>query len=48
MKNNTDLIKKRKFEKLNYQNTWINVNQKLLSIINEIDLAKMKLFTLLE
>ncbi len=36
MKNNTDLIKKKEnLKKLNYQNTWINVNQKLLSIINE-------------
>ena len=36
MKNNTDLIKKKEnLKKLNYQNTWINVNQKILKIINE-------------
>ncbi len=29
------LIKKRNLEKLNYQNTWNNVNQKLLEILNE-------------
>ena len=34
--NKTDLIKKKEnLKKLNYQNTWINVNQKLLNIINE-------------
>ena len=34
--NKTDLMKKKEnFKKLNYQNTWINVNQKLLNIINE-------------
>jgi UDP-N-acetylglucosamine--N-acetylmuramyl-(pentapeptide) pyrophosphoryl-undecaprenol N-acetylglucosamine transferase len=29
------LKKKQNLEKLNYQNTWINVNQKILNIINE-------------
>ena len=29
------LIKKKNLEKLNYQNTWNNVNQNLLSILNE-------------
>lgn len=29
------LIKKNNLEKLNYQNTWNNVNQKILKIINE-------------
>jgi len=29
------LIKKKNLENLNYQNTWINVNQNLLSILNE-------------
>ena len=29
------LLKKNNLEKLNYQNTWNNVNQKLLNIINE-------------
>ena len=29
------LIKKNNLEKLNYQNTWNNVNQNLLNIINE-------------
>tara|TARA_Y100001970_G_scaffold225489_1_gene278436 strand:+ start:6589 stop:7650 length:1062 start_codon:yes stop_codon:yes gene_type:complete len=34
--NKTDLMKKKEnLKKLNYQNTWINVNQKLLDIINE-------------
>ena len=34
--NKTDLMKKKEnLKKLNYQNTWINVNQKLLNIINE-------------
>ena len=28
-------IKKNNLEKLNYQNTWNNVNQNLLNIINE-------------
>ena len=28
-------IKKNKLQKLNYQNTWNNVNQKILKIINE-------------
>ena len=36
LKNKTDLLnKKENFKKLNYQNTWINVNQKILNIINE-------------
>ncbi len=36
IKNKTDLIKKKEnLKKLNYQNNWINVNQKLLNIINE-------------
>ena len=29
------LKKKENLKKLNYQNTWINVNQKILEIINE-------------
>ena len=29
------LLKKKNLENLNYQNTWINVNQNLLSILNE-------------
>ncbi|MDC0046948.1 UDP-N-acetylglucosamine--N-acetylmuramyl-(pentapeptide) pyrophosphoryl-undecaprenol N-acetylglucosamine transferase, partial [Candidatus Pelagibacter sp.] len=29
------LLKKNNLENLNYQNTWINVNQNLLSILNE-------------
>jgi len=29
------LNKKENLKKLNYQNTWINVNQKILKIINE-------------
>ena len=29
------LLKKKNLEKLNYQNTWNNVNQNLLNIINE-------------
>ena len=29
------LVKKKNLENLNYQNTWINVNQNLLSILNE-------------
>ena len=34
--NKTDYLKKKEnLKKLNYQNTWINVNQKLLKIINE-------------
>ena len=36
LKNKIDLIKKKEnLKKLNYQNTWINVNQKILNIINE-------------
>ncbi len=34
--NKTDYLKKKKnLKKLNYQNNWINVNQKILNIINE-------------
>ena len=29
------LLKKKNLENLNFQNTWINVNQNLLSILNE-------------
>ena len=32
---NDYLNKKENLKKLNYQNTWINVNQKILKIINE-------------
>ena len=36
LNNKSDYIKKKEnLEKLNYQNTWINVNQKILKIINE-------------
>ena len=36
LKNKMDYLKKKQnLEKLNYQNTWINVNQKILNIINE-------------
>ncbi len=36
LKNKSDLLeKKENLKKLNYQNTWINVNQKILSVINE-------------
>jgi len=36
LKNKTDLLnKKENLKKLNYQNNWINVNQKILNIINE-------------
>ena len=36
LKNKSDYLKKKKnLEKLNYQNTWINVNQKILENINE-------------
>ncbi len=36
IQNKSDLMKKKEnLKKLNYQNTWINVNQKLLNIINE-------------
>ncbi len=36
IQNKTDLMRKKEnLKKLNYQNTWINVNQKLLNIINE-------------
>ena len=34
-KKNDYLDKKENLKKLNYQNTWINVNQKILEIINE-------------
>ena len=34
--NKNDYIKKKEnLKKLNYQNTWINVNQKILKAINE-------------
>ena len=29
------LLKKKNLQNLNFQNTWINVNQNLLSILNE-------------
>ena len=36
IKNKSDYLKKKEnLKKLNYQNTWINVNQKILRIINE-------------
>ena len=36
LKNKDDLTKKKKnLENLNYQNTWNNVNQNLLKILNE-------------
>ena len=36
LNNKNDYLKKREnLKKLNYQNTWINVNQKILKIINE-------------
>ena len=36
IQNKTDFFtKKENLKKLNYQNTWINVNQKILNIINE-------------
>ena len=36
LKNKDDFFKKKKnLENLNYQNTWNNVNQNLLKIINE-------------
>ncbi len=36
IQNKTDLLdKKENLKKLNYQNTWINVNEKILNIINE-------------
>ena len=35
-KDKSDLLKKKEnLKKLNYQNTWINVNQKILKILNE-------------
>ena len=33
--NSEFLQKKENLKKLNYKNTWINVNQKILDIINE-------------
>ena len=34
--NKTDILnKKENLKKLNYQNTWINVNQKIINVINE-------------
>ena len=36
LNNKSDLLKKKEnLKKLNYQNTWINVNQKIMKIINE-------------
>ena len=36
IKNKSDYLKKKKnLKKLNYQNTWINVNQKIMRTINE-------------
>ena len=36
LKNKSDYQKKKEnLKKLNYQNTWINVNQKILRVINE-------------
>ena len=36
LKDKSDLLKKKEnLKKLNYQNTWINVNQKILENINE-------------
>ena len=36
LKNDDDfIIKKKNLENLNYENTWNNVNQNLLKIINE-------------
>ena len=35
MNKNDYLKKKENLKKLNYQNTWINVNQKILNSINE-------------
>ncbi len=36
IQNKTELLeKKENLKKLNYQNTWINVNQKILKSINE-------------
>ena len=36
LNNKTDYLKKKdNFKRLNYQNTWINVNQKILKVINE-------------
>ena len=34
--NKTDILnKKENLKKLNYQNTWISVNQKIINVINE-------------
>jgi len=36
IKNEIDYLEKKKnLKKMNYQNTWINVNQKILDVINE-------------
>ena len=36
LENREDFLKKKEnLKKLNYQNTWINVNQKILSTLNE-------------
>ena len=36
LQNKNDLLKKKEnLKKLNYQNTWINVNEKISNIINE-------------
>ena len=36
LKNRSDYLKKKEnLKKLNYQNTWINVNEKILNNINE-------------
>ena len=41
IENKTDYLKKKEnLKKLNYQNTWINVNQKILEIINENRISK--------
>ena len=36
IQNKTDFLDKiDNLKKLNYQNTWINVNQKILNVVNE-------------
>ena len=41
LKNREDFLKKKEnLKKLNYQNTWINVNQKILSTLNENRISK--------
>ena len=36
LQNKTNYLKKKdNLKKINYQNSWINVNQKILSVINE-------------